>query len=412
MDTNQANQVISWLEEEHRRDRALLTELRQRVESQTVEMTNQAKRIRELETRLTATHGRLSHFTTLEQAIQQAKDEIVLMMREQESALNRYQRDQSKARQVDQESTARALNEYRRSLEVIPPLQERLLVLKTEDQRLGELLMALQGRVTAHERQTAQVPDRITYLESQRGTDVKSIAQLQEEVVQLLRRTEALAGRQELVDDMTRKNEQRLTGISSFRDELVKRQMELAEDVKLGQAQADRQLKEWQELLLRFEEEMGTHRRQLEQAGRQQDQVTQHLIALDEFKVVLNREQNQVNEVQRLSEERQRRELIEWQAANEQRWTKVELEREARWNQQASRNDEATARVRTLEELRVTDVERTQKLGKEIVAMQGEYRAKLKELWKVHERDAIFHLDQMRRWYDEISMVVSTHTEE
>lgn len=412
MDTNQANQVIAWLEEEHRRDRALLTELRQRVESQAVEITNQSKRVSELESRLSATQARLSYFTTLEQSIQQAKDELTLMVREQESTLGRYQRDQSKARHLDQESTGRALNEFKRSLEVIPPLQERLLILKNEDQRLGELVMGLQSRVTAHERQTQQVPDRITYLENQRGGDTKAVAQLQEEVVQLLRRTEALAGRQELIDDLSRKNEQRIGGVAGFRDELVKRQMELAEDVKLRHAQSDRQNQDWQALLVRFEEEMSQHRRQLEQIGRQRDEVSQHLVSLDEFKAVLNREQNHVNEVQRLSEERQRRELTEWQAANEQRWTKMELEREARWNQQAGRNEEAVTRLRSLEELRTADVERVQKLAKDIAAVQAEYRAKLKELWKVHERDAIFQLDQVRRWYDEISMVVADHTDE
>lgn len=412
MDINQTNQTVSWLDEELRRVRSQVVEVRQKVESQHVEIGDQAKRIQELEGRLAATQAKLTRFNVLEKAIQKAKDELVQMVREQESDLARYQRDQARIRQGEQEVTMRAINELKRSLEAIPPLQERLDIFKAEDLRLGEAVLNLQTRVTAHERQTAQLPDRITYVEGQRAQDVKAVSQMQEEIVELMRRTESHSGKIELVDDIARKNEQRITAIASFREDLTKRQAELIEDVRLKDAQRDRQLQDWQGEIARFEDEMAKHRKRLERFARQHDEVQQHLAAIDDYKQALNREQKQVAELQRLSEERQRRELEEWVAANEQRWTKFRLEREAQWHQQLSRDEELVARLKKLEEWREEDLVRVHKIAKELVLIREEYRTKLRELWKIQDRSAIFQLDLVRRWYDEISGVVAEKTNE
>lgn len=397
------NSQISWLDEELRRAKSTITELRQKADSQGLELNDQAKRIQELEGRLASTQAKLNQFTTLEQSLQQLKDELILMMREQEESTARHQRELSKNRQLEQESNARAMNELRRSLEAIPPLQERLTILKAEDQRLGEVLLNLQTRLTAHERQMSQLPDRITYVEGQRAQDVKTITQLQAEVVELMRRSESLTSRHALVEDIARKNEQRINALSTFREDLNKRQAQLMEDVRLKEVLRDQQLQEWQGTLGHFEEEMGKHRKSLERFTRHQEEVQQYLMAMEEYKQALNREQKQVAEQQRLSEERQRRELEEWLAASEQRWTRFRLERDAQWNQQHSRNEEVTNRLKQLEAWRSEDLERTNKIQKELLVIQEEYRSKLHELWIMWERASIFQLDQARRWYDEIN---------
>ncbi|MBA3530737.1 MAG: hypothetical protein H0T73_02295 [Ardenticatenales bacterium] len=405
MDINQ-NSQINWLDEELRRAKATVTEVRQRVEGQTLEIIDQSKRIQELEGRLASTQAKLGRFNVLEQTIQQVKDELVHMVREQEEEVVRHQRELSKSRQLEQESTARALNELRRSLESIPPLQERFTILKAEDQRLGEVVQNLQTRITAHERQTSQLPERLTYIEGQRAQDMKAVTQIQAEVVELLRRTENIASKHDLVDDIARKTEQRVNALSSLREELTKRQAQVMEDIRLREVLRDQQMQEWQKVLGHFEEEMGKHRKALERFGRQQDEVQQYLVGMEEYKQVLNREQQQVTQVQRLSEERQRRELEEWVAANEQRWTKSRLEQEAQWNQHHTRTEEVNSRLKQLDGWRVEDVERVQRINKELILIKEEYRAKLRELWAVWEKAAIFQLDSVRRWYDEITGTV------
>ena len=49
MDTTQLAQMVTWLDEQHRRDRTEITRLQQRLEAQTNETQEQARRIQELE---------------------------------------------------------------------------------------------------------------------------------------------------------------------------------------------------------------------------------------------------------------------------------------------------------------------------------------------------------------------------
>ena len=49
MELGQLSQMTAWLDEEHRRDKAELVRLQQRVESQAVELQDQARLVQELE---------------------------------------------------------------------------------------------------------------------------------------------------------------------------------------------------------------------------------------------------------------------------------------------------------------------------------------------------------------------------
>ena len=52
MDIAQLAQLVNWLDEEHRRDRAEIARLQQRIEAQSADIIEQARRIQELEGRI------------------------------------------------------------------------------------------------------------------------------------------------------------------------------------------------------------------------------------------------------------------------------------------------------------------------------------------------------------------------
>ena len=94
MDIAQLAQMVNWLDEEHRRDRAEIARLQQQVEGQTADLVEQARRIQDLEGRLAGTTAQLGRFTQLEQMIQNTKQEFSLMVsREEEVRAQRDARD-------------------------------------------------------------------------------------------------------------------------------------------------------------------------------------------------------------------------------------------------------------------------------------------------------------------------------
>ena len=76
MDTAQIAQMVNWLDEEHRRDRAEIARLQQRLEAQSSDIVEQARRIQELEARLAGTQAHLTKFGQIEHSIQNTKLEI------------------------------------------------------------------------------------------------------------------------------------------------------------------------------------------------------------------------------------------------------------------------------------------------------------------------------------------------
>jgi len=79
MDTTQLAQMVTWLDEQHRRDRTEITKLQQRIEAQTNETQERARRIQELEARLTSVQTQLGRFEQIEQALQNLKNESKLI---------------------------------------------------------------------------------------------------------------------------------------------------------------------------------------------------------------------------------------------------------------------------------------------------------------------------------------------
>jgi hypothetical protein len=79
MDVGQLMQMTSWLDEEHRRDKAELIRLQQKVVSQESELQDQSRLIKDLEGRLVGMQAQLLKQAQMQGALQQLKDEVVQM---------------------------------------------------------------------------------------------------------------------------------------------------------------------------------------------------------------------------------------------------------------------------------------------------------------------------------------------
>ena len=411
MDLTQATQMITWLDKEHRRDRALLTDVRQRLESQTVEISEQAKRVQELEGRLAATQARLTKFTQLEQALQRLKDEMGIMAQRHDEAHQKSQKEEAQLRQLERENTSRALNEIRHQLEKLAPIQEQLSLQKAEDRRLSETLLALQTQTADFKQTLERWPERISFLENQRQQDNKRLTQVQQETAELIRRTEAQIAKLELLEETVRHNENSVAALNAMRDEMRQEQTHLSENLKLREGERDRQMQEWAQTMAQHEEQRKRHAAQIERFTRQSEDIQHALKSLQLFREEIRRDQNQVSEVQRLAEERMQTQFEEWQAENEQRWTRSKLEFEGRWNRQNVLNDETGEQLKLIADWRRQDVDTAQQTIKRLTEVEAAFRAAIAELWRAKEKEATLSLEEKRRYAARIGEQVRKHLE-
>jgi hypothetical protein len=328
MDLTQLSQMVSWLDEEHRHDRDELAKLEQRLQSMALENQQQARRIQELEGRLASTSAQLTRFTQLEQAMQQLKNEVVVMLDKQSEARLQVDREAERIRTGDREAFSRNLAEIRKDLPRLARVEEELSTRQAEDQRLGDMLLALRQGVNNLSKDFDERTRTLPYMAEQRAQDNKRIAQIQAENVELLKRSDALATKAAMVEERLQRLEMELQRLQPIPDQMRQDQQAFFEAQKLADGERARQLTEWSEEFARQRDLME------KQVVRQRDFEMRYeaagraLKALEEFQGTMARDQKQIAELQRLAEERQRKELAEWQAENEQRWKKESL----RWD--------------------------------------------------------------------------------
>jgi hypothetical protein len=349
MDLTQLSQMVAWLDEEHRRDREELAKLDQRLQSLGVENQQQARRIQELEGRLASTAAQLTRFTQLEQALQQLKNEMVVMLDKHTEARMQAEREAERARMSDRESASRGIAEVRKELLRIGHLEEELTVRQAEDQRLSEMTLALRQAINAISKDLDDRTRSLPYMVEQRAQDNKRIAQIQSENVELLKRTDALASKLPVHDEYLQRLDRELQHILPVPDQLRGEQHIFIESQKIAEVERTRQLAQWSE---EFEQQRAHIEKQtvrMRDFAAQYEAAGRAIKALEDFQAQIIREQKQVAELQRLAEERQRKELAEWQAENEQRWKKELLRWDYNVQEQQKINQRLTERFVPLE---------------------------------------------------------------
>ncbi len=341
MDLTQLTQMVSWLDEEHRRDREELAKLDQRIQSMGIENQEQARRIQELESRLANTQAQLTRFTQIDQALQQLKNEVSVMIARESEARLQSDREQERVRVAERENNARAISEIRKELPRFGRIEEELVTRQAEDQRLSELVLSMRQSITNVSKDLDERTRSLPYMIEQRTQDNKRIAQVQGEVVELFKRTDVAPAKMALLEERIQRLERELQKVLPIPENLRAEQQTFIEAQKLTDAERTRQMAVWDQAFVEQRKLIETHIVRLREYTAQYEASQRAVRALEEFQAGVLRDQKQVSELQRLAEERQRKEFTEWQSENEQRWKKELL----RWDYQTQEQQKVNQKL-------------------------------------------------------------------
>jgi DNA repair exonuclease SbcCD ATPase subunit len=368
MDLTQLTQMVSWLDEEHRRDREELAKLDQRLQGLLIENQEQARRIQELEGRLASTQAQLTQFAQIQQALQQLKNEVIVLLDKQSETRLQSEREVERARLSDREALSRGIAEVRKELPRIGRVEEEIVSRRAEDQRLGEMLLALRQSLNNVSKDLDERTRSLPYMVEQRAQDNKRIAQLQAEHVELLKRTDAIAAKPPVLEERIGRLERDLQRIQPIPEQLRSEQQAFLETQRVADVDRSRQLVVWEAEFMQQREVIEKQVVRLREFQAQYDAAGRAIKTLEEFQAQIIREQRQVSELQRLAEERQRKELAEWQAENEQRWKKETLRWDYNYQEQQKINQKLADRFPPIE--------------KEAALLKRETEG----LWRIHEQ--------------------------
>jgi chromosome segregation ATPase len=388
MDLGQLTQMTTWLDEEHRRSKAELIQLKQSVVNEQAELQDQARTLKELEGRIAGMQTNLLKTSQLQAAMQQLREEIVHLLAQADERRQQETREAERLRAIELDNTSRALNEIRRDLQRLPRVEEETKLRKAEQQRVGESVQVMQQNVTALAKEVESKLRSVPFLEDGRQQDAKRIAQLQQESLEALKRIEQQGSRLQMLEDAVQRQERDTGELKELVMQLRTSQRDFTEKQLLEIEHFKRQMSEWGERVAFFEKKFGDFSARMEEfssAFREDRQVVE---TVERFQEAIKREQSQVAELQRLAEERQRRQLDEWQEENEKRWRKELLRWEHQWGEQAKRNGQ---------------------IAQTFTEMQGrlsQHRAEIDAAWKFLESQVNYQVQETRRWSGEMNRIL------
>lgn len=388
MDLGQLTQMSTWLDEEHRRDKAELIRLLQRVESQEGELQDQARVIQDLEGRMAGLAAQLTKFNTIEAALEQLKSEMTQMFAQADERRQQEAREAERVRAIERDNTSRAVNEIRRDLQRLPRYDEEIALRKAEQQRVTESVLALQQEVATIKQESEVSVRPIPFLEDSRQQDSKRIARLQQESLEAMKRIEQQSSRLQMIEDMARRHERDTAEMQGLVSQFRTKQREFVDTQLLELEQVKRLAAESMDKVeteVKKIDEFAARMLEFTEAFREDRQVVASVVG---FQEQIRRDQTQVAELQRLAEERQKRQLELWQEENEKRWKKELLTWDYQWAEETKRHGQIAEQFRLTEE------------------QLGRHQVQIEATWKFLESQVTIETQQQRRWLGEINRLL------
>jgi hypothetical protein len=123
----------------------------------------------------------------------------------------------------------------------------------------------------------------------------------------------------------------------------------MIENQRVAEFRWERQIAEWTKLVEEIKEESANMTTQTVRLREQHDRVRRALADLDPFRERIERRQDEMVEMQRLSDDRQKRVMEEWQAERDKEWKRFNVGNDERWRENARLNGQRDARLDAVE---------------------------------------------------------------
>lgn len=325
----QLTQMLRFLEEERRKDRAQLAVLQERLVGQSAEIAELTRRLQELDAAQKATQAGLIKAQKFETLLEEAKTELVAEIDRRDDDQRKAMRDTERVRLLEIEALQRQILEVKKELPRIAVIENDLPGRRAEEKRLGELLQRLQPQIEAASHLVEERTRGVPYLEEGRRQDVKRILALEQEANAQVKRIDGILGKIQVLEDVISRIPPRFEPLTQ---RLGEHDKEL-QDLRSADFRVQQQVKAFEQLITQYREQVTDYTAMMNKL-REQAQINQRAEAeLQQFQETLRQRTAELGEVERLFEERVKRQFEEFLGEFEKRWAKVPTRLEERWHE-------------------------------------------------------------------------------
>jgi len=321
MDFEQIVKRLQWLDEEHRKDKAAIIALEERIASFEGNIDVVKQQIKPLDNQIAralTSNARIDQFETL---VSKQREEMRKALDDLEKKFQKREQEVTKQHHKDIEPFHKEIDEIRQALTEIPPLQRDIKARIAEEERLRQDIKTLRPPIDEAMKAVEDVARAQRPYEENRKQDIKRVADLQGELVALRARIDEVRSRSDLSADTFKVLDSRINEVILSETERRNAQNAFIEKQSVAQIDREHFYREWQEKYSEFQKQMkilDTQTGALEETLRAARKAQE---TYNELNTKLERRINEVTEMQRLNEERLRQEWVTFKADDQKRWT-------------------------------------------------------------------------------------------
>ncbi|MFN8595328.1 MAG: hypothetical protein U0559_03985 [Anaerolineae bacterium] len=341
LEVTQLTQMLKFLEDERRKDKAQIAVLQERLAGQTNEISELGRRLQETDANLKTMQLAVARTQKFDAMLEEYKTDLVAQMDRRDDDLKKAARESERIRLLEIETLQRQIGEVRKELPRIGVIETELPTRRAEEKRLAELIQRLQPQIEVSTQLIEERTRGIPYLEEGRRQDVKRLLTLEQETTAQFKKFDAIFGKMQVLEDAIGKIPPRF---EPLQNRLTEHDKEL-QDLRSNDFRAQQQVKTFEAALNQYREQVTDYTAIMNKL-REQAQVNQRAEHdLQAFQETLRQRTAELGEVERLFEERVKRQFEEFLGEFEKRWAKVPAKLDERWHEHERLHHDLEERV-------------------------------------------------------------------
>jgi chromosome segregation ATPase len=396
------NRLI-WLEQDrHKLSRRLAT-VEQQSELQRRELDARDGRIKQLESQLIATRGKLSDIEKVDGKIGQLQAEFSRLLDEEITNRRNADAEHGRAQRVAHDLNVREIANIRTQLPAIGRLENAMEQRKTEETRLSKMLGKITNRFPAIDGRLEDLGNQVTYQMETHKKNGRDIATMQSALLEISKRWEPLESRIDMVGRKQARVEADIQELQSVQHKNLRQVNDWMEQSKLSDYERTKRVESWMELIEAYKTDMAEFHKRWSAFEAQTKEAQNAVLAIDEWRQQLERSQAELGEVTRLEIDRFKVRWEQFIDENEKFRRVFELDSEQRWAGSDRRDQQTTEAFQQIE-LEIAAIKKVYDVLQRVQVAQSDALKKFPTIWLEEVEKAIANDPDRRREPSRISI--------
>lgn len=340
---------VEWLDEERRKDKALLAKLEERVAGLAGSLESQTKQLQETSSQLTRLNTRIQP-QKIDETLSKYRADNARALEAMDKRRLELEEEAGRSRAIEKNRIDKTIGDFKKQIETLEDLQESMEARKSEQARQAVLLQEMRKTLDVIQKRDEERTRIIAATEEGRRQDIRRMADIQGEQQSTRDRNSEISARLDALEASGRRMEGRQAELMALELERRNAMAIWQEQQTSALVERERQWKDWEKKSADSIARMTEFLKQVDNYQELQRTMRQ---SIDEYHTLSDRMEQKVKEmaeIQRIQEDRLRQDWTTFLADDQKRWTAQNLTWEDEWRERDRKFTKLSDKLTRLEE--------------------------------------------------------------